>query len=565
MRTIGRIALAAAAALAVAPASSLAYTPTVTETLLPPSDRPLDITSGPDGALWFTLPGASGLGRVVPGGSPTFPVTLAATEHPLGITTGPDGNLWYAEDDGGFHSQIGRYSPATAAHTTFGAATLSNHRPAGITVGPDGNLWFSETNNGAVGRVTPAGAVTEFAAGSGFGIAAGPDGNLWTTLSFADALARTTTGGLTGPPFPVGSQPRSIVAGPDGNLWFTEYAATKIGVVNPAGTLLHEYPVSHQPVDIAVGPDGALWFTEGDAAFTGASIGRLTTDGALRETPLRFDNSDPAGITAGPDGNVWFVENFAQQVGVITTPPNATTGGASGVGATTATVSGIANVHSQAGGYRFDWGPTTSYGSSTSEAALPATATDQPVTAALSGLPPGSVVHYRLAVRNGTDTTFGADQTFTTGAPAAGGGGGSGSPGSGAGGAPAVLPVSPPPTGDRAARIAFRVTRVTMSRAGKGTAAFTCAGGASCAVSAALTASTPRKRAARSAVATVGRLSGSAPAGRDGKLRLALNRAGKRALRRRKTLTVSARGTVNRATPFTQRLELVLAAGKPRR
>ena len=36
--------------------------------------------------------------------------------------------------------------------------------PWDITAGPDGNVWFTEYNRNRVGRITPAGIVTEFAA-----------------------------------------------------------------------------------------------------------------------------------------------------------------------------------------------------------------------------------------------------------------------------------------------------------------------------------------------------------------------------------------------------------------
>ena len=37
-------------------------------------------------------------------------------------------------------------------------------QPDGITTGPDGNLWFTEYNGDRIGRITPPGEVTEFAA-----------------------------------------------------------------------------------------------------------------------------------------------------------------------------------------------------------------------------------------------------------------------------------------------------------------------------------------------------------------------------------------------------------------
>ena len=53
----------------------------------------------------------------------------------------------------------------------------------GVAAGPDGTLWFTETSADRIGRITAAGAVTEFtvpsASSSPSGITAGPDGALW--------------------------------------------------------------------------------------------------------------------------------------------------------------------------------------------------------------------------------------------------------------------------------------------------------------------------------------------------------------------------------------------------
>ena len=61
--------------------------------------------------------------------------------------------------------------------------------PKDITLGPDGNLWFSQYKNpGAVARITPGDAVTEFTSGFNMNgdqefITAGPDRDLWFTQS----------------------------------------------------------------------------------------------------------------------------------------------------------------------------------------------------------------------------------------------------------------------------------------------------------------------------------------------------------------------------------------------
>ena len=78
-----------------------------------------------------------------------------ATVFPDQIAAGPDGNLWFTEPSG---DKIGRITPAGVI-TEFLASTGSN--PLGITAGPDGNMWFTEEVANKIGRITLAGVVTE--------------------------------------------------------------------------------------------------------------------------------------------------------------------------------------------------------------------------------------------------------------------------------------------------------------------------------------------------------------------------------------------------------------------
>jgi streptogramin lyase len=65
---------------------------TITEFRTPtPASAPLGITSGPDGALWFTEGLGNKIGRITIAGSVTeFPVPTASSQ-PQGITLGPTG------------------------------------------------------------------------------------------------------------------------------------------------------------------------------------------------------------------------------------------------------------------------------------------------------------------------------------------------------------------------------------------------------------------------------------------------------------------------------------------
>ena len=93
-------------------------------------------------------------------------------------------------------------------------------------------------------------------------------------------------------------------------------------------------------------------------------------------------------------------------------PPAATTGDASD-----ATVSATVNTNGPAGTAHFDYGTSDAYGSSTADQAVDPGLADRAVSAALSGLPVGATIHYRVVVTTQDGTSAGADRTFATPAP----------------------------------------------------------------------------------------------------------------------------------------------------
>src|SRR5690348_10190780 len=118
-----------------------------------------------------------------------LPIPSTTTPRPEGITRGPDGNLWFTET---LADRIGRITPAGVV-TQFSLPFLS--APAEITAGPDGNLWFTESGSSRIGRITTAGVITEFSAGltpnsRPVGITRVPDGNLWFTEAQANKIGR---------------------------------------------------------------------------------------------------------------------------------------------------------------------------------------------------------------------------------------------------------------------------------------------------------------------------------------------------------------------------------------
>jgi len=101
------------------------------------------------------------------------------------------------------------------------------------------------------------------------------------------------------------------------------------------------------------------------------------------------------------------------------TAPTASTGAASAITATTATLNATVNPRNQPTTYRFEYGPSTAYGSTTSaETLTPTDNTSHAVSSPVAGLTEGATYHYRVIATNATGSTSGADRTFTTGAAA---------------------------------------------------------------------------------------------------------------------------------------------------
>jgi phosphodiesterase/alkaline phosphatase D-like protein len=96
--------------------------------------------------------------------------------------------------------------------------------------------------------------------------------------------------------------------------------------------------------------------------------------------------------------------------------PTVVTGSTNGIGQSTATVNGTVNPNGQSTTYHFDYGTTPAYGSSTPDANAGSSGAAQSESASLSGLSPNTTYHYRLVATNGTGSTQGLDQTFTTAA-----------------------------------------------------------------------------------------------------------------------------------------------------
>jgi virginiamycin B lyase len=253
------------------------------------------IAIGADGNPWFTADGV--IGTFAGGGIRTFAPPSLAREQ-ADIVAGPDSALWFTEED---TNSIGRIT-TSGLTTDYHLPDPTKHGPDQIALGADGNLWFTE-ERGRIGRITPAGEITEWPIPRGaspIGIAAGSDGNLWFTV--ADRIGRMTPAGvmtLTNAGTP---HPGPIVAGPDQTLWFTDATNGLVGTFSPSDRRSIRFfepdGPSSAPSAITSGPDGRLWISLSGSHHMAA----LQTDGRATVYPGTTGGRD---IASSSDGSLW--------------------------------------------------------------------------------------------------------------------------------------------------------------------------------------------------------------------------------------------------------------------
>ncbi|OYW73184.1 MAG: hypothetical protein B7Z37_22530 [Verrucomicrobia bacterium 12-59-8] len=101
--------------------------------------------------------------------------------------------------------------------------------------------------------------------------------------------------------------------------------------------------------------------------------------------------------------------------GITYAAPTATTSTASAVGSSSAALNGTVNANGISTTVSFEYGTTTSYGSSVSVSTLSGS-TSTSVSTAITGLTELTSYHCRVVATNGYGTTYGGDVTFTTAA-----------------------------------------------------------------------------------------------------------------------------------------------------
>ena len=259
-----------------------------------------------DGNLWVAERGARHRPRDACRRSPVDvlhrrPRRMAATV--CRITAGPDGNLWFTEqaDEPDRADHPGRRVTEFRAGIDPTAAARDRRRARRQP------LVHRAPPATAIGRITPAGVVTEFRGPTPPRAAASPPDPTATSGSPRPATDRAHHAGgvvdaaVRGRRHPTASPPAPTATSG------SPIRRETVGRITTAG------PSRHSPTRLAGaarhrrGPDGNLWFTR----THGGQIGRVTTAGAVERVHAATPRRDGAttAVAAGPDGNLWFTDS----------------------------------------------------------------------------------------------------------------------------------------------------------------------------------------------------------------------------------------------------------------
>ncbi len=197
-----------------------------------------------------------------------------------------------------------------------------------------------------------------------------------------------------------------------------------------AGNVAHEPDQSAAAVRNCTAPATSLGHNLSDTtdcAFSRSTdhqgvaplLGPLTDNGGPTDTKALLPGSPArdsgANCPAADQRGVSRPRGAACDIGAYeVAPPLATTVAAGGVTFGGATLNGTVDPSARETTAVFQYGTTTSYGSTVELGIVGSGVGSVPVSAVLAGLRQGVTYHYRLVAANAEGTTAGVDQTFTT-------------------------------------------------------------------------------------------------------------------------------------------------------
>ncbi len=362
--------------------------------------------------------GPSAVVKLDPSGKLLSPPSPFGSAHYSGVAVNPvNGDVYVlGEERGPFEpatpATIFVYDPNTGAPvgTPFEVPASRNldglFTDVQIAADSAGNVYVPVVPDNEVLEYSPSGTLLKTFTGSGAGalkeptgVAIDSSGDLWVADSGNSRIVELDSSGA---PVEVDSKPVeiksegvwSVALDGHGDVFAVVYnGADPCGEKGSSCLHLVEYSAEgRQLADVGAGSFGES---------TGAGE-RFYSMVAVNQASGRVY------VTAGQQKTVW-----------VFGPPTAPVVGrelTAEVGASEAKLGALVNPGGIQTSYRFEYGPTSAYGSSTPfpEGSVGEGVESRAVWASANGLAPGSTYHYRVVAISELGTVYGPDQTFTT-------------------------------------------------------------------------------------------------------------------------------------------------------
>jgi hypothetical protein len=353
--------------------------------------------------------------KLDPSGKLLSPPSPFGSAHYSGIAVNPvNGDVYALGEEGSFlarkPAKIFVYDPNTGALLSSFEVLASRNfsgvfTDVQIAADSAGNVYVPNPAENEVLEYSPSGTLLKTFTGSGAldeptGVAIDSSGDLWVANAGNGRIVELDSSGapveVNGKPVEIESEGvYSVALDGHGDVFaLVENSADPCGEIGLPCLHLVEYgSEGRQLADVGAGSFG-LPELQGQSRFYSMV--------AVNEA----------------SGHVYVTDGFKQKVWVFGPPtvPVVDRELTAEGGTSEAKLGALVNPGGVQATYRFEYGPTSAYGSSTPfpEGSVGEGLESHAVWASASGLAPGATYHYRVVASNELGTVYGPDQTFTT-------------------------------------------------------------------------------------------------------------------------------------------------------
>jgi hypothetical protein len=339
---------------------------------------------------------------------------VVAVDNSLGFSHG----AVYVEDP--HNNRVERFTPSGEFVLTFGGEVNRTAHEKGETANED----VCPVNPGDQCQAgTPGAGPSRFETLGSNAIAVGPTGTVY--VGDNSRVQKFSAGGAPEGEIvlPETGQIEGLAVDSSGDMYVLRSSAEGVRKYDGEGTQLGEARdpgLSSSEAAITVGPGDELFVSDGAKQHV-LGYGPSGTQLASVLVPDAEDARGGIAFTNGLAALYVLYTRAHTSVRTLTLPPSGPvilegSEAATGVLPAVATLNARINPEGpEEAHYRFEYGTSTAYGSSTAEKPLVPGFEDQPASAAASGLQPSTVYHFRARATNALNqTTLGRDETFTT-------------------------------------------------------------------------------------------------------------------------------------------------------